>query len=71
MENNVNEEVKFESTEAEERRRRQERMLIEYRDLVVKLAILEHFFGNIEFDNLLFLTGKRKLHINILEFLQL
>ena len=52
MENNVMEEVAVERTEAEERRRRQERMLIEYRDLVVKLAILEHFFGTNEFDNI-------------------
>ena len=52
MENNVMEEVTVERTEAEERRRRQERMLIEYRDLVIKLALLERFFGTNEFDNI-------------------
>lgn len=52
MENNVNEEVKVERTEAEERKFRQERMLMEYRELVVKLANLEHFVGTNEFDNL-------------------
>lgn len=52
MENNVNEEVKVERTEAEERKFRQERMLMEYRELVVKLANLEHFVGTNEFENL-------------------
>ena len=52
MENNVNEEVKVERTEAEERKFRQERMLMEYRELVVKLANLEYFVRTNEFDNL-------------------
>jgi hypothetical protein len=52
MENNVMEEVTVEKIKENEKRMRQERMLLEYRDLVCKLTNLENFIGTDEFNKL-------------------